>query len=234
MTQVFSTIAMNTPALSPGWTAQSAATGVNQNLVGVSPTAGSFNAITLNNFLAQSLQTEDLAAAGVALVSGTLYGAKLTVPQELSTTKGAVYVATNATGTISHGWLVIVDTNGNVVAQTADLAANAIKVTTAPALFSAPWTAPVTLSGGQYYVGAVQVSTATPSLLAGSVSPNAINNMGLTVPNASAVLATGLDRFAVLTTGLTTALPATPLANWGTNSTTVTADNTIQIFAALL
>jgi hypothetical protein len=87
-------------------------------------------------------------------------------------------------------------------------------------------------------VGAVQVSTSSPALLAGAVTPNAINNVNLTIPNAAAtsgaLLATGLDRFAVLKTGITTALPASPLASWGTDSTAVTADSTLQIFAALL
>lgn len=234
MTQVFSQVAMDTPALTPGWTVQSAASGSNQNLTGVSPTSGSIGTITLNNFLAQSLQTEDLGAAGVALVSGTLYGAKVTIEDPVVTAKGAVYVGTAGSAyTTTHGWLVLLDTNGNILAQTADLT-TAFGTATA-GLFAKPWASPVALSGGQYFVAAVQVGSGTTApALSGAVTPNAFNNMNLSVPNASATLATGLDRFVTLATGITTALPSTPLANWGTNSTAVAADNTVQMFAALL
>jgi len=234
MTQVFSQPAMDTPVLTPGWTVQTASTGSNQNLTAVSPSAASLNALTLNGFLAQSIQTEDLTAAGVAMASGTLYGAKVTVEDMLVSTKGAVYIGTaGSVYTTTHGWLVLVDCNGNIVAQTADLTSTVGSASAG--LLSASWASPATLNGGQYYVGAVQVGSGTTApKLAGAANPSAVNNMNLTIPNASATLATGLDRFVTLATGLTTALPATPLANWGTNSTSVAADVTVQMFAALL
>lgn len=231
--QVFSQPAMNTPVLSPGWTVQNAATGSNQNLtanLGAASGESVGSPVATNNFLAQSLQLEDVSVSAPAVMpSGTLVGAKVIVNDDIESFNGTVYVgAAGSAYTTTHGWLVLVDANGDILAQTADL--TTAFGTASVGVFTKPWASPVNLTGGQYYVAAVLVGSGTTApKLAGAYAPSALLNLNLAAVAGGPGSATpgGSFRFADLATGISTALPSS------VTMTSITADNTIQLFAAL-
>lgn len=231
MTQVYqATGANDTPVLVPGWTVQSSFSGANggsnQGLTGASAGTGGLNSgVYQNGFAAQTIQTEDLASAGVALTSGTVYASKMILSDPVVSTKGAVYLGGTAVAGPTHAWLYLLDTAGNIKAQTADLTSTSFNSTSATvnSLYSVPWTSPVSLGGGQYYFAVLSIATTGPALV-GVLNPNAINNM-----NLAAVSGSGSYRFAKLGTGVGASGLSGPVT-----MTSITPDVTNQIFGALL
>lgn len=210
----------DTPVLNPGWTVQNALTGSNQNLCKSIGAPNSFSDMYYSNFLAQSSQTEDLAAAAVAATAGTAYGTKLYVLEEISTTYGVVYTGHVAT-TPTHGWLYLLDATGALWAATADQGSGGIWTATA-GLQQGAWAGgPISIPPGQYYLVALMLGGTALTLYGQTAS--ALNNM-----NLSAVAGSGAFRFATFGTGLAATL-STPVTMTG-----IVADSTLQLFGALL
>lgn len=237
MTQVYqATGANDTPVLVPGWTVQSSFSGANggsnQGLTagGAAAGAGGFGvAVPGNNFLAQSLQMEDVSTTQpVVPTSGSLLAAKVILDDSETVSNVSLYVGTAGSSyTTTHGWAVIVDMNGNIRAQSADLT-SAVGAASA-GIFTQPLTSSVNLSGGYYYVGLAFAGSGTtaPKFAGANTSTGSLMNLGLTAATGSAKPA-GYFRFATLATGITTALPSSPIT-----LSSMTADNSTQLFVAL-
>lgn len=88
-----------------------------------------------------------------------------------------VTVATDTTGavTVTHGWLILTDTNYNVLAVTADTPAGWAATTAYTLPWSAPYTVPTT---GLYFVGIMIAATTPPNMIGGPQVRNPLYSIG--------------------------------------------------------
>lgn len=196
----------------PGWVNQ-----INGN-EGVTAGAGTAAvAANPNGFAVQAFSPDIMAIAGVLATAGTAWGTKLVAGGAFSTSKAGLYVNTIASSP-THGWVYLLDANGNLKASTADMTTTAFTSGTAYQTFN--WQSSFAGSAGVYYVVALMVG-GTALKFGGLATPGAGANI-----NTSA--AAGNLRFATFGTSLTATL-TTPFT-----MTNQVADSTMQLWAALV
>ena len=171
----------------------------------VTASAGVSTQAVAGGYLGQSLSPDVLSSSAVVLTTAYGYLTRVTVPVSGLATYLDVILTTGNTVTNAI-WGLYTGTGVNPIAWTAQSSAT---VTGAAGLYSIPWTAPVTLAAGTYYV--FQELTGTTPAMPGvtGVSATALN------PNCS--LAAGTLNSALLATGAVTTIGATTTLAFGTS-----------------
>ena len=171
----------------------------------VTASAGVSTQAVAGGYLGQSLSPDVLSSSAVVLTTAYGYLTRVTVPVSGLATYLDVILTTGNTVTNAI-WGLYTGTGVNPIAWTAQSSAT---VTGAAGLYSIPWTAPVALAAGTYYV--FQELTGTTPAMPGvtGVSATALN------PNCS--LAAGTLNSALLATGAVTTIGATTTLAFGTS-----------------
>ena len=171
----------------------------------VTASAGVSTQAVAGGYLGQSVSPDTLSSSAVVLTTAYGYLTRVTVPVSGLATYLDVILTTGNTVTNAI-WGLYTGTGVNPIAWTAQSSAT---VTGAAGLYSIPWTAPVALAAGTYYV--FQELTGTTPAMPGvtGVSATALN------PNCS--LAAGTLNSALLATGAVTTIGATTTLAFGTS-----------------
>lgn len=162
-------------------------------------------------YLGQSLPSDLLSATAVVLTTAYGYLTRVSVPVSgVSTYLDVIFTAYGSpSGAI---WGLYTGTGVNPVAWTAESHASV----TANGLTSIPWTAPVQLTAGTYYVYQCYTGT-TPSMP--GVTATSTGSVGATVMNPNCSLSATVPTLnsAQLTSGAPTTIGSTTTLAWGTS-----------------
>lgn len=161
-------------------------------------------------YLGQSVNPDVLSATAVVLTTAYGYLTRVVVPVGgLSTFLDTVFTTGN---TVTNAvWALYTGSGVNPLAWTAESHAT---VTGTAALYSIPWTVPVQLSAGVYYVYQ-EVTGTTPSMP--GVTATSTGSIGATILNPNCSLAGGSLNSAQLASGAPTSITSTTTLAWGTS-----------------
>ena len=165
-------------------------------------------------YLGWSIPPETLSATAVVLTTAYGYLTRVYVPVSGTST----YIDTEFTtaNTVTNAvWALYTGSGVNPVAYTAEAHAT---VTGAAGLYSIPWTVPVVLTPGFYYVYQ-EVTGTTPSMP--GVTATSTGSIGATVMNPNCSLSATVPTLnsAQLTSGAPTSITGTTTLTWGTSWT---------------
>lgn len=173
--------------------------------------AGVSTQAVAGGYLGQSLPSDLLSATAVVLTTAYGFLTRVSVPVSgLTTYLDVIFTANGSpTGAI---WGLYTGSGVNPVAWTAESHTSV----TGNGLFSIPWTTPVQLAAGTYYV--YQCYTATTPSFPG-VTATATGSEGATVMNPNCSLSATVPTLnsAVLTSGAPTTIGSTTQLTWGTS-----------------
>lgn len=156
-------------------------------------------------YAGQSLPPEVLPSAALTLT--TAYGYLTRVNVTAAATTSYLDVVFTSTGAVTNAvWALYSATAANPLAYTAEAH---LTVTGAAGLYSIPWTAPVALMPGLYYI--FQEVTGTAPAMPAVTAPAAA------VMNAGTALASGTLNSALLATGAPTAVTGSTQLAFGTS-----------------
>lgn len=146
-----------------------------------------------NGLLVQTMDP-DLATGTPPVATGTLVGVLTLITEPVKVSKFALETVS---ATVTFAACAVIDMNGNILASTADFHSTwAATTNLTPALSAA-----VTLAPGLYYLAVAAVGT----------SPTVAGTVPQAISNVNTAAASGNLRTATLATGITTALPSSPL-----------------------
>jgi hypothetical protein len=147
----------------------------------------------LNNVLAMPFDPV-FATGNAPIATGNLVGILVAVSSAITTHQ---VILESVSSTVAHAFACIVDLSGNILAKTADFHSD----WNATTVLTESWTSPVTLAAGEYYL-ALATNGTTPTV-AGIVANAISSNINTSASNL---------RCATLATGLSGALPSSPIA----------------------
>lgn len=162
------------------------------------------------SYLGQSYAPE--LASPTAVVLTTAYGYLTRVHVPVPGISSVIDVVFTTGNTVTNAvWALFTGTGTAPVAWTAESHA---AVTGTANLYSIPWTTPVALNAGDYYVYQ-EVTGTTPSMPA--VTATSTGSIGATIMNPNCTLASGTLNAAALSSGAPTSVTATTTLAFGTS-----------------
>jgi hypothetical protein len=219
-------MAVADPYLTPAWTNQlyanlpgEAGTGVQSGGItsGGVPLLQGYNAWTYDALVQDN-------GTSAALTSGTIYGAKIYLTQRFQVSNVNMYCVAAGTATVALAGLynsagVLLASSGNMLSGTPVFASTSLSPG-ALATSATPAGSGVVQAGPGIVYAAIAIVTGTTTTLAGfTAAMTPFGNLGTSAPGSGASFANTSYRFAILGTGVTTALPSTVTPSSATAST---------------